>query len=185
MTAPPRPGASSRRRTRRSVSRSPGSASRGPEEELKLTANTQPAILTHSIAAWADLRQRFPGAARGGGVRGRPLARRVLGPGRLRVAGVRDRGCARARARTLHAGGRAARRRGDGRDRGACRRGGRSGLPGGRARRVCFAGQLQLAGADRHRRVTRPRWRGRPRGASRAAPNARFRSRCPLRSTAR
>lgn len=32
----------------------------GPEEELKLTANTQPAILTHSIAAWEDLRKRFP-----------------------------------------------------------------------------------------------------------------------------
>ena len=32
----------------------------GPEEELKQTANTQPAILTHSIAAWRDLRSRFP-----------------------------------------------------------------------------------------------------------------------------
>ena len=32
----------------------------GPEEELRLTANTQPAILTHSIAALADLRARFP-----------------------------------------------------------------------------------------------------------------------------
>jgi len=32
----------------------------GPEDELKLTANTQPAILTHSIAAWEDLRARFP-----------------------------------------------------------------------------------------------------------------------------
>jgi [acyl-carrier-protein] S-malonyltransferase len=32
----------------------------GPEEELKLTANTQPAILTHSIAALADLRARSP-----------------------------------------------------------------------------------------------------------------------------
>jgi [acyl-carrier-protein] S-malonyltransferase len=32
----------------------------GPEEELKLTANTQPAILTHSIAALADLRSRSP-----------------------------------------------------------------------------------------------------------------------------
>jgi [acyl-carrier-protein] S-malonyltransferase len=32
----------------------------GPEEELKLTANTQPAILAHSIAALADLRARFP-----------------------------------------------------------------------------------------------------------------------------
>ncbi len=32
----------------------------GPEEELKLTANTQPAILTHSIAALRDLEARFP-----------------------------------------------------------------------------------------------------------------------------
>ena len=32
----------------------------GPEEELKLTANTQPAILTHSIAAYRDLEARFP-----------------------------------------------------------------------------------------------------------------------------
>jgi [acyl-carrier-protein] S-malonyltransferase len=32
----------------------------GPEEELQSTANTQPAILTHSIAALADLRQRSP-----------------------------------------------------------------------------------------------------------------------------
>jgi len=32
----------------------------GPEEELKLTANTQPAILTHSVAALADLRARAP-----------------------------------------------------------------------------------------------------------------------------
>ncbi len=32
----------------------------GPEEELKRTANTQPAILTHSIAAWRDLQARFP-----------------------------------------------------------------------------------------------------------------------------
>jgi len=32
----------------------------GPEDELKLTANTQPAILTHSIAAYRDLESRFP-----------------------------------------------------------------------------------------------------------------------------
>jgi [acyl-carrier-protein] S-malonyltransferase len=32
----------------------------GPEEELKKTANTQPAILTHSVAAWRDLAARFP-----------------------------------------------------------------------------------------------------------------------------
>jgi [acyl-carrier-protein] S-malonyltransferase len=32
----------------------------GPEEELKQTAHTQPAILTHSVAAWRDLQARFP-----------------------------------------------------------------------------------------------------------------------------
>jgi len=32
----------------------------GPEEKLKLTANTQPAILTHSVAAFRDLSSRFP-----------------------------------------------------------------------------------------------------------------------------
>jgi [acyl-carrier-protein] S-malonyltransferase len=32
----------------------------GPEDELKKTANTQPAILTHSVAAWRDLQARFP-----------------------------------------------------------------------------------------------------------------------------
>jgi [acyl-carrier-protein] S-malonyltransferase len=32
----------------------------GPEEELQRTANTQPAILSHSIAAWRDLKARFP-----------------------------------------------------------------------------------------------------------------------------
>ncbi len=32
----------------------------GPEDELKRTANTQPAILTHSVAAFEDLRARFP-----------------------------------------------------------------------------------------------------------------------------
>ena len=32
----------------------------GPEEELKLTANTQPAILAHSVAAFRDLEARFP-----------------------------------------------------------------------------------------------------------------------------
>jgi [acyl-carrier-protein] S-malonyltransferase len=32
----------------------------GPEDELKLTSNTQPAILTHSIAAYRDLEARFP-----------------------------------------------------------------------------------------------------------------------------
>jgi len=32
----------------------------GPESDLKLTANTQPAILTHSVAAYRDLAARFP-----------------------------------------------------------------------------------------------------------------------------
>jgi [acyl-carrier-protein] S-malonyltransferase len=32
----------------------------GPEDELRQTANTQPAILTHSVAAFRDLSSRFP-----------------------------------------------------------------------------------------------------------------------------
>src|SRR5262245_29564726 len=36
-----------------------------PEEELKLTANTQPAILTHSVAAFRDLERRFPERLKG------------------------------------------------------------------------------------------------------------------------
>ncbi|MGH9399027.1 MAG: ACP S-malonyltransferase [Thermoanaerobaculia bacterium] len=32
----------------------------GPEEQLRQTANTQPAILTHSVAAFRDLADRFP-----------------------------------------------------------------------------------------------------------------------------
>jgi len=37
----------------------------GPEEELKLTANTQPAILTHSVAAFRDLENRNPNRLEG------------------------------------------------------------------------------------------------------------------------
>jgi [acyl-carrier-protein] S-malonyltransferase len=32
----------------------------GPEDELRMTANTQPAILTNSIAAWRALQSEFP-----------------------------------------------------------------------------------------------------------------------------
>jgi [acyl-carrier-protein] S-malonyltransferase len=39
----------------------------GPEEELRSTANTQPAILTHSIAALRDLQARFPERVAGAG----------------------------------------------------------------------------------------------------------------------
>ena len=35
--------------------------SRGPEEELKLTANAQPAILTTSLAAWKQLEKALDG----------------------------------------------------------------------------------------------------------------------------
>ncbi len=38
----------------------------GPEDELKRTSNTQPAILTHSIAALRDLEARFPERLEGG-----------------------------------------------------------------------------------------------------------------------
>jgi [acyl-carrier-protein] S-malonyltransferase len=40
----------------------------GPEETLKQTANTQPAILTHSVASLEDLRARFPERLEGAAV---------------------------------------------------------------------------------------------------------------------
>ena len=62
----------------------------GPEDELQLTANTQPAILAASVAALRAAR----GARRPAGLGGRPQPRRVLGAG--------GRGGALARRRAAH-----------------------------------------------------------------------------------
>jgi [acyl-carrier-protein] S-malonyltransferase len=45
----------------------------GPEPDLQLTTNTQPAILATSIAAWRALEPRVPGGARGAFVAGHSL----------------------------------------------------------------------------------------------------------------
>ena len=67
----------------------------GPEAELALTANTQPAVLTASVAAAAALRGARPHAR----PRRRPQPRRVLGArgrGRAAFRGRRARSCASA-----------------------------------------------------------------------------------------
>ena len=79
----------------------------GPEDQLTLTENTQPAILAVSIAAYRLLASR----GRRAGVCRRPQSRRVLGERRRRHVRVRRRAADRAAARPLHAGGRAGRRR--------------------------------------------------------------------------
>ena len=106
----------------------------GPEEELRRTAMTQPAILTHSVAAWADLRARFPERLEGAAF----AAGHSLGEYSANVAAgslpFAPRRRAGARARPLHAGGGARGRRRDGRHRRARRRGRRRGVPGGGAK---------------------------------------------------
>ena len=84
----------------------------GPEDQLTLTENTQPAILAVSIAACRLLASRGLHA----GVRRRPQPRRVLGQRRRRHVRVRRRAADRAAARPLHAGGGAGRHGRDGRD---------------------------------------------------------------------
>ena len=59
----------------------------GPEEDLQLTANTQPAILTCSVAMHPG--DRRPRAGAGGD--GRPQSRRVLRPGGGRRPRLRHR----------------------------------------------------------------------------------------------
>ena len=51
----------SRKPTTRSAFRCPNYASKGPEDELRLTANTQPAIVTASIAALRVYRKEIGG----------------------------------------------------------------------------------------------------------------------------
>ena len=84
----------------------------GPEAELQLTANTQPAILATSVAALRPLVARGvrPSRSRATASGSTP---RSSPPGRSRFA---DAPCTVRRARPVHAGGRAGRRRRDGGD---------------------------------------------------------------------
>ena len=89
----------------------------GPEEELLRTEIQQPAILTTCIALLRALEERV---ARRAGLRRGAQPRRVHRAGRERLARLRRRGAHGARARPLHAGGRAG---AAGRDGGGARRG--------------------------------------------------------------
>ncbi len=139
----------STRPTPRSASRSAASCFDGPEDQLTLTENTQPAILAVSIAAYRLLESRGHDA----GVRRRPQPRRVFGERRRRHVRLRRRAAARAAARPLHAGGRAGRRRRDGGDPRPRRRQGRAGVRrGGRGRgRQPGEHERRRPGRDRRR----------------------------------
>ena len=132
----------------------------GPEAELALTANTQPARADGQLAAAAAAAPSgasLPSSPRATASASTP---RSWSRGRCRFA---RRGPARAQARRVHAGGGAGGHRGDGRAHG--RRAGRrrGGVRGGRAGRGRRRGQHQLAGADRDRR---PPHRGGARGGA-------------------
>ena len=86
----------------------------GPEEKLKLTEITQPAILTASVAAWRVLREK--------GVSPSFVAGHSLGEYSAHVAAgtaeLRGRRAHRTQSRKVHAGGGSGGRRCDGRDSG-------------------------------------------------------------------
>ena len=125
----------------------------GTEEELKLTENTQPAILTVSLAAYRAL-----GSA---GYRRRILPRGTAWENirrwwRRARSSFRG-GEAGAPARAIHAGSGAGGRRGDGRDSGACAGGGGGNLQEGGGWRSGFAGESEFTGADGDLRALRRR----------------------------
>ena len=132
----------------------------GPESELVLTENAQPALMAVSVAVVRIL-EKDGGKPLGdaGQPRRRPFARRVFGPGGGRRAGARRCGAAAEAARPVDAEGGAGRRRRHG---GAARHRARAG-----------AGGLQGGGAGRGRRRRQRQWRRpdrgeRPQGGGRA-----------------
>ena len=174
-----------RRRSTRSTPRSAFPLSRlcfeGPEADLQLTANTQPAILAASIAAWRALEA----AGHPPGLRRRAQPRRVLGAGGGGGDRPRRSRGGGAPSRPVHAGGGAGRRGGDGghpRPRPA----GRSRPPAARPPRGRWCRRPTSTPRDRSSSpATRkrssaparwPRWR---------APSARCPFPCPPPSTAR
>ena len=120
----------------------------GPEDQLRLTEITQPAILTVSVAAWRVLNEK--------GLKPNFVAGHSLGEYSAHVAAgtfsFADAGTHRAASRQIHAGSCASRRRDDGGDsRHGTRESYRS-LQGRRARRGLRTCKYQLAGTDRHLR---------------------------------
>ena len=77
----------------------------GPEDQLKLTENTQPALLTVSMAAFEVLQR----AGLGAGLRRRPQPGRIFGAGGGGKPAIRRRRAAGAQARPVYAGSRAGR----------------------------------------------------------------------------
>ena len=130
----------------------------GPEEDLRLTENTQPAILDRERGrvAGAGAARRATGAGRG------TFAGRVVGARGRRHARLCRCGARREGARTRHAAGRSRRSGSHGRGAGpGCGAGGR-GLRGGSARDRADRGcrESELAESDGHLRCAGGRGEG-------------------------
>ena len=123
----------------------------GPEEKLRLTEITQPAILTASVAAWRVLREK--------GVNPSFVAGHSLGEYSAHVAAgtMSFRGCRthRAQSRKVYAGGGPGGRRRDGRDPGDGPGEGHGSVRGCRPGRSLRARQHQFGGTDRDLRPCR------------------------------
>ncbi len=128
----------------------------GPEDQLRLTEITQPAILTVSIAALRVLEIAHAQAE----LRRRTQPGRILRARRLGNVQLCRSRSHRAQPRQVHAGSRAGGRGRDGRDPRHGRRESRRSLPGRCPRRSLRARQHQFTGTDRHLRQHR---RGRAR----------------------
>ena len=126
----------------------------GPEAELTLTANAQPAIVTMSIALLAAVPRARP-EPRPPGVRRGALPRRVLGARGCRSDDPRRRGAPGAFPRSVDARSRAAGDGGDERHRGLGPGSRRGPLPASRRRRHRLRRKLQRPRPDRRRRTRR------------------------------
>ena len=141
----------------------------GPEDELTLTHNAQPAILAHSAAVWAVVEGPVGRDRR----RRRTQPRRVQRPRRRRHAEPppsRPR-LVRRRGELMLAAGQAAARRDGRRARPRDGAGGPGLQRGVGVRRRRGGRQPQRARPDRHLRRSRRPWRARATAARRAAPS--------------
>ena len=158
----------------------------GPEDELKLTENAQPAIMAHAMAVFARADARGRGRARqGGAFRRRPQPGRIFGAVRGGNVRPRDHGAAAQAARAGDAGGGAGRRGGDGR---AARRRPRPGAADRRRRprrAKCAPSPTTMTRPGRDLGPQGARSTARSRSPRKWAPSARCCCRCRRRSTAR
>ena len=158
----------------------------GPEDELKLTENAQPAIMAHALAVFAALTREggvSPGKSRA--IRRRAQPWRIFGFVRGGLVRSRHHRETAQAARAGDAGRGAGRGRRDG---GAARRGCRACAEdrrGGSPEAKCAPSPMTMTRARSLSRATSARSSGRSKWPRTWAPSARCCCRCRRRSTAR